>query len=147
MAHRGKTVVDDETAKILNDIGQLLAEDVEYPLDNTLLYARLDRNMVAPSIYKNLGNHILYRAPDLDRLGDALLDLWEAQTQKPRWAEIEYLIKDGRFTADFAYPSEIDPKEDNFVRRDRIVVKYFGEKPVMYPQFDGTVKVVPPYVP
>lgn len=62
--------------------------DREYPLDGTFLYARLAPNMVAPSIFKNLENHILYRSPDLDRLGDALLDLWGAQEARHRWAEM-----------------------------------------------------------
>ena len=56
-------------------IGQLLAGDEEHPLDGILLHARVQRNSVGPSIFKGRGDHILYRDPDLDRLGDALLDL------------------------------------------------------------------------
>ncbi|WP_298669213.1 hypothetical protein [uncultured Sphingomonas sp.] len=127
---------NDATQRLLVEIGQLLANDTEYPLDGTLLYAELDHAMVAPSIFKNLGNHVLYRRPDLDTLGDALLDLWEAQDSKPRWVEIEYLIENGRFTATYTYPDEIDPNEnenDMFARTKRIVRKYFGDKPIVYP--------------
>ena len=123
---------DDETDRLLNEIGQLLAEDTDYPLDGTLLYAELDRNFVAPSIFKDLGDHVLYRPPDLDVIGDALLELWEAQTSQRRWAEIEYVMRGGKFTATFAYPEEIDPKERSFDRRDRIVAKHFGTKPIVY---------------
>ena len=129
---------NDETERLLVEIGHLLAEDVEYPLDNTLLYAKLDHAMVAPSIFKHLGNQILYRRPDLDTLGSALLELWETQDSKPRWAEIEYLVRDGRFDVTYTYPDEIDPKEnedDMFARRTRIVRKYFGDKPIVYPPF------------
>lgn len=127
---------DDKADELLNRIGELLAEDAEYPREDTLLIAQLDRAYVAPSIFKNLGNSVLYRAPDLDRLGDALLDLWYEQKGEDRWEEIEYFVKDGRFDAAFVYPDEIDPDEDPFERRDRVVAKYFGEKPIVYPDPD-----------
>jgi hypothetical protein len=125
-------VANTETERLLNEIGQLLAEDRAYPLDGTLLYAELDRNMVAPSIFKELGNQILYRWPDLDRLGDALLDLWEAQDGKDRWAEIEYLVRDGRFHVTYTYPDDISA-DDRMDWRDRVVRKHFGDKPIVYP--------------
>ena len=124
---------NDETERLLNEIGQLLAEDTHYPLDGTLLHAELDRMFVAPSIFKDLGDHILYREPDLDRLGDALLDLWEAQESDKRWAEIEYVIRDDTFHASFIYPEEIDPEEEPFDRLDRIVARHFGKKKIVYP--------------
>lgn len=127
---------NDKTGELLNLIGQLLAEDVEFSNEDTLLYARLARAHVAPSIFKNLENHILYRDPDLDRLGDALLALWYQQEGEERWAEIEYIVRDGRFDATFIYPDEIDPEEDTFDRRDRVVAKYFGNKPMVYPDPD-----------
>lgn len=123
----------NETEGLLDKIGGLLAEDTEFPLDETLLYARLARNMVAPSIFKDRGNHVLYRNPDLDRLGDALLDLWEAEAPDNRWAEIEYVIRDGKFDVAFTYPEEIDPEEEPLDRRRRIVARYFGDKPIVYP--------------
>lgn len=126
-------MADDETDRLLNEIGQMLAQDREYPLDGTLLYAELDRNMVGPSIFKELGNQILYRRPDLDHLGDALLDLWEAQDTDDRWAEIEYLVRDGKFDVTYTYPDEIDPEEDSMERRDRVVRRHFGNKPIVYP--------------
>lgn len=126
-------MASDETERLLNEIGQLLAEDTEFPLDGTLLYAELDRNMVAPSIFKDRGNYVLYRWPDLDRLGDALLDLWEAEEPGKRWAEIEYLIRGGKFEASFTYPEAIDSEEDSFVRRARIVKRHFGDKPIVNP--------------
>ena len=124
---------NSETEQLLNEIGQLLAEDTAYPLDGTLLHAELDRNYVAPSIFKDLGDHILYRTPDLDTLGDALLDLWEAQDSKLRWREIEYVVRGDQFEAQFTYPDAIDPEDDPLERRRRIVKKHFGDKPIVYP--------------
>ena len=123
----------NEFEQRLNEIGQLLAEDTEYPLDGTLLYAIVDRTMVGPSIFKDRGSHILYRWPDLNRLSRALLDLWNVERPDKPWAEIEYVIRNGRFDVSFTYPEELDPNEDPGDRRDRIVKKHFGEKPIIYP--------------
>lgn len=128
-------MANDETDRLLGEIGQLLAEDTAYPLDGTLLYAEVDSNYVAPSIFKNRGNNIVYRRPDLDRLGDALLDLWETEGPNNRWAEIEYLITGDRFDVVYTYADEIDPNEESLDRRERIVKQYFGDKPIIYPPF------------
>ena len=125
--------MSNESVPLINGIGDLLAEDGDYPLDSTLLYAEVDEGYVAPSIYKDLGNHILYREPDLDRLGDALLDLWEAQSFDDRWAAIEYVVREGRFEATYIYPDAIDPEELLHDRVQRVVRRYFGEKPIIYP--------------
>lgn len=126
-------MTSDRIESLLNEIGQLLAEDSEYPLDGTLLYAELDHNYVRPSIFKDRGHDVLYREPDLDRLGGALLDLWNATDPTNRWTEIEYLVRDGKFHVSFTYAEEIDPDEEPLDRRARIVAQNFGSKPIVYP--------------
>jgi len=125
-------VQNDETEQLLNEIGQLLSEDVAYRRHNTLLHAELDVNYVAPSIFTDLGDHIVNRDADR-RLDYALLDLWGAQDSDKRWREIEYLLRGDKFEVNFTYPEEVDPEEDSLDRRDRIVERYFGKKPIDYP--------------
>lgn len=138
-------MANDETDRLLAEIGQLLAEDTAYPLDGTLLYARVALNMAAPSIFKNRGNNILYRSPDLNRLGEALRDLWEAEEPDHRWAEIEYLVRGNTFEVAYSYADAIDPEEDTFIRRDRIVRRHFGDKPIVYPPFPPDDDGAPTY--
>lgn len=126
-------MASNEAEQLLQEIGQLLAEDKYYPLDGTLLYARLDHNMVDWSIFKERGNHVLYRWPKPARLAYALLELWEVEKPKDRWAEIEYVIRNGRFDATYTYPDDIDAEEDPFEQRDRVVARHFGKKPIVYP--------------
>jgi hypothetical protein len=130
---RREAVANDETERLLNEIGRLLTEDRDYPFEPTLLYAQLDRNMVGESIFKELGNQILYRRPVIKDLPYALLDLWEAQAGDDRWMELEYLRRDGSFEVAYVYPDEIDPEEDVLERRARAVGRHFGEKPIVYP--------------
>lgn len=124
---------NDRFEQMLREIGQILAEDNEHPLAGTLLFAEVDKSFVAPSIYKDLGDQVLYRESNLDKLGDALLALWEAEEPDKRWVGIEYVIRDGGFEVTFTYGHEIDPKEDRWDRRDRAIARYFGDKPVVYP--------------
>ncbi len=126
-------MASDEAESLLNEIGRLLAEDSEYPFEPTLLYAQLDHNMIGESIFKELGNQILYRWPVVERLPYALLDLWEMQEGDERWMEMEYLIRDGRFEVAYIYPDAIDPNEDVIERRERSILRHFGEKPIIYP--------------
>ncbi|MCP1469327.1 hypothetical protein J3E64_001002 [Sphingobium sp. OAS761] len=126
-------VATDDPEELLNEIGRLLAEDREYPSEPTLLYAQLDHNMIGESIFKELGNQVLYRWPVNERLPYALLDLWELQEGKNRWMELEYLVRDGRFEVAYIYPDAIDPNEDVVERRARSVRQHFGEKPIIYP--------------
>lgn len=125
-------MANDEAERLLNEIGRLLTEDRDYPLEPTLLYAQLDRNVVGESIFKELDNQILFRWPVIDGLPNALLDLWEAQ-EGYRWAEMEYLLRDGKFEVAYIYPDEIDPEEDVVERRARAVRRHFDEKPIVYP--------------
>lgn len=94
---------NDEARQILNEIGNLLAKDEDYPSENTLLYAQLDYNAVSESIFKELGNQILYRDPVNEHLPDVLLDLWEIPESDKRWAEMEYVYRDGQFQVTYIY--------------------------------------------
>lgn len=138
-------MANDETDRLLGQIGQVLAYDTAYPLDGTLLYARVRSTMVAPSIFKNRGNNIVYRDPDLNRLCGALLDLWYAEEPNNRWAEIEYLVQGDTFEVAYTYANEIDPHEDTFDRRDRIVKRHFGDKPIVYPSSSFEDDGIPSY--
>lgn len=136
----------DESERLLNDIAILLLESADQPMNDMLLIAKLDYGYVSPSVFADRGNVILYSVPEFDRLCTLLLDLWEVQQTEPRWAEMEYLIHDGRFHVTYTYPDEIDP--DEFMSLDRraaIVERYFGPKPVRYPppptmQEDGSYR-------
>lgn len=126
-------MAESESEILLNEIGCLLMEDADYPWEPTLLYAQVDQDMIGQSIFKDLGSELLYRHPVNKRLPDALLDLWEAQDGKNRWSELEYLLCDGRFEVAYFYPDEIDPEEDVIERRERALLRHFGEKPIAYP--------------
>lgn len=125
-------VMEDRLAPILNDIATLLAKDEECPLDRTLLYADVEPAVVGLAIFKDMGDHILYRRPRRDGLGDLLEELWEEFPSDKRWVDIEYFIRDGKFDVVFVYPEEMNGKAGSD-RREEVLHKYYGDKPVVYP--------------
>jgi hypothetical protein len=122
----------DRTEKLLDEIGNVLAIDITYPLEGTFLYAEVQSQVTAASIFKDLGDHLLFRWP-MNELHDILLDLWESEPSGRRWAAMEYRIDGDKFTASFTYPEELDPAESNSDRRERILQRRYGNKRIVYP--------------
>jgi hypothetical protein len=136
-------VLSDGADDLLARIVGVLATDEEYPLDGTLLHAELADGMIGPSIFKDRGADVLYRWESLRALCDVLQDLWYTQDPQQRWAEIELFVRDGSFHVTYTYPEEIDPEEDPLDRRERIVKRHFGDKPIIYPPLPDNGE--PPY--
>lgn len=135
----------DETERLLIHFGELLATDTQYPIDGTLLYARLHTQFCAPSIFKDRGNFILYRQdPDLDVICPPLYALWGEMDPGKRWTAMEYVVRDGRFTVTYNF-DEIDEEQDMLQHRDRVVARNFGTKPIVYPDLPADMQ--PGYVP
>lgn len=126
----------DETERLLIKIGQMLAEDTQYPLNRTLLHADVDPGMIGPSIFKDAGNHVVYRRLDLERWSDVLLDLWYAQDGPARWSEMEYFIRNGQFDVRYFYSDDPQLPEGFVEKRDDLIRRYYGGKPVLYPPWD-----------
>lgn len=126
----------NDTERLLIQIGQMLAEDTAYSLDHTLLHADVDPEMIGASIFKDAGDHVVYRHLDMERWSDVLLDLWYAQDGPARWSEIEYFIRDGRFDVRYFYPDDPQRLEGFVEKRDDLIRRYYGEKPVLYPPWD-----------
>lgn len=135
-ARGGYILANQETERLLGRIGQMLAADPFYPIENTLLQAGVDPEMISPSIYKDGGDYVMYRRPDLDRWSDVLLELWHAQEGPARWSEIEYFFRDGRFEVAYVYPDDPGRSEDMMERREQALRRYYGDKPVRYPPWE-----------
>jgi hypothetical protein len=125
-------MANDEFARLLHRVGQTVLALNPAPEAPILLYAELDTNMVSKVLLVDRGADVLAIFPNDDDFTYLLLDLWGEQPAGKRWSEIEYLIRDGRFTTTFTYPEELDPEDDKLDRRERIIEKHFGRKPLVY---------------
>ena len=125
---------DDSSARFLKKNGELLMQSAEASSD-MLMYARAATGMVGISIFKDIGNHVSYQ-DDLGILADTVLDFWQGQLPGNQWDEMEYIIRNGKFEANFIYSDQIDPEDDILDRRDRAVARVFGRKKIVYSSWD-----------
>ncbi|MGI4879006.1 MAG: hypothetical protein ACRYG4_16130 [Janthinobacterium lividum] len=123
---------NSKSEQLLNEIGILLARDIKYALDRTLLYAEVASGTVESSIFKDIGNTIVYRRSDIN-LWDCLLALWNEQQSNPPWVAIEYFIRGDRFEVMYTYADDPDWSDD-FDYREKVVARYLGDKPIIYPK-------------
>ncbi len=132
--------------RLLNEIGQLLAEDAHYPLDGTFSTLSWTRHFVAPSICKDVGDHVsLYREPRPRSARRCTpRSLGRPEMLRKRWRTSWYVIHDGSFHINVYLPRQIDPQEERWDRRDRAVARHFGNKPIvsshLMPDDRGTVR-------
>lgn len=122
---------------LIEQIGQLIADLLpENNANEVFMYALVGDMWQETAIFHDLGNQVVFHFPSLE-LSEAIQELWELEEPEKKWSMLYYTISAGKFTADFLYPDDIDPEEDSFERRQRIVAERYGEKPVDYSEPRG----------
>lgn len=125
-------MADSTTGSILAEIGQLIVDSLgDYDPEGAFMYAEAGDMWQAPSIFKDLGNQVLYRNPTSE-LCDAIQRLWELAEPDKKWRALYYTMGNGSFDAQFKYPDELDLTESEFERSERALIERYGEKPVDY---------------
>lgn len=120
-----------EIGPLFEEIGQLVARDVRDDPEGAFLYAECGDGWIAPSVFANAGDHLIYRSAS-DALCDKLTEAWEAEEPDKRWATLRYEISNGRFTVALQYPDDLDPEESTSDRRQRVLKEQFGDLEVDY---------------
>jgi hypothetical protein len=117
----------------LERLGQLIAEVLrDGDAEGTFMYAEAGDQWVEVGIFKDMGEQVTYRHAS-DELEIAILDLWEAETDiDKKWSVLHYTISNGKFSAEFQYPNDLDSDESSYERRPRALAARFGDKPVDY---------------
>jgi hypothetical protein len=122
---------NEDVGEFLNLIGNVLAQDKDYPLDGTFLYVEAASGSADMSIFKDIGDNLVCRWPMKD-LFPAILDLWDAAPADKKWSALQYRIEGGRFEASFTYDLR-DPEETTLDRRERVLQQRYGNKRIDYP--------------
>ena len=120
-----------ETGPIYEEIGRLVARDLREDPEGAFLYAEGGRGWIEAAIFKNMGDHLIYRNAS-DELFDKLGEAWEAEEPDKRWAALRYTIANGRFSVAMQYPDELDEDEGPSDRRPRVLKEQFGDLKVDY---------------
>ena len=93
------------------------------------LYAEAEPGVMGLGVYQDRADDILYVYCDTG-LVDLLFAAWKAESAEKRWSAMEFLLKDGRFSASFSYEKF---KEFDGEREYRAFRRHFGDKPIFYP--------------
>ena len=115
----------------LEEIGQLLAIDVQADPEGTVLYCEFGDGWLEPSIFKDFGDHVVWRAGSY-ALHERLTGLWEAEEPAKRWTTMLYEIRDGRFDVKFGYDEFTEKTVENVDRREILIQQRYGDKPINY---------------
>lgn len=137
----------DIMGPLMNDIGGKLAEIVGGDPNDVFLYVEIGDRWIGYSIFKDEGNVVRYYDDNDSGLYDLLWDAWYAEPseeKKMRWSVMEYDVKDGKFSAFYRYPDEVDVEvfDVNSDRRETALKARYGDKPVIYPPIpEGTFEL------
>jgi hypothetical protein len=121
--------MSEDVSPILSDIGFLVAEDVRANPDGAFMYAEVEEGCVGSSIFKDIGDRVVYRETSSE-LMDRIRDLWEAAPKDKKWNALFYTITGKQFDARFQYDEGWDPKEHEVDRRPRVLKAKYGDKPI-----------------
>lgn len=85
------------------------------------------------SIYRDIEDRVIYYQPN-KRFFEVLTDEWEAAPAHDKWGTLLFEVVGDDFNLMLQSPSELDPTDLTFDRRERILKERYGEKPIEYPK-------------
>lgn len=130
-------MTDEEYSSAVNSIGLYLLLGQPQGAQASLLHAQLDENCIGYVVFDDLGTDVLCRLSSQDFPFEAILDLYQGQSNNHRWSEFEYFLSGADFKIKFLYADEVGVDRDSFEVREEMLPRYFGNKPVRYPPFPG----------
>ena len=129
----------EKLGPLLGDIGNEIASIVGGDPDGAYLYAEAGDGWVFASVFKDEGEAVRYFSPSSD-LTDLILEAWESEEPKKRWAVMEYEVNGINFDTHFKFPEEIDPRKHASERRPGALEARYGDKPIIYPPMPLEIK-------
>lgn len=137
------TEQEEKVGEILTDLGQHIAEITGRDPDGSFLYAEVDEGAYEVAIFSDEGDKVVYYGPD-DELFDEIISLWNTALDNEKWSVLTYDVKGDQFDSLFIYADQLDPEEEDYERRDRLVRARYGDKPVIYPDLGpNAVRLAP----
>lgn len=122
-------------ARLYQRMAEIMVEALEIE-GKILCLAEAGQAWASVAVFSSDSRAVQYHEIDTedeeDFLSELVMQAWEAEPLRNRWSVMELVVEDGQFDAEFTFPDEIDAGEDEFERRDRIVRKHFGDKPIKY---------------
>jgi hypothetical protein len=123
----------DTFGPLLNEIGEALADLANGDPNGIFFYVEIGEGWIQPSLYKEEADVVRWLDCDTGPLLDLIEQAWRAEPKERRWSVMEYSIADGKFSAAFKYPEEVDVESFDEDRREKVLVARYGDKQIFYP--------------
>jgi len=116
-----------DKGEILEEIGRLVDDQLGGNSENSFLYAEIAKNLGSAYILEEDEGRMIFHVADMEIFWAAMA-LWELEPKRRRWQVMRYSMADGKFTAEFDYPEDLDQEEFSGDRAMRVLREYAGNR-------------------
>lgn len=125
-----------DEARLLETIAIKLAEVGEDETSDVLFYAEAGAAWAGGSIFVSDGERIHWVDAGEENPLDLVMQLWTNAPQDKKWRGMTMIVSGDKFRVEFDYGENWSPDEDESDRREPIILRFFGNKPICYPLLD-----------
>lgn len=112
------------------ELAQLIADSLRQDPNGSLMYAEVEEGSVASTIFKDVGNSILYRECSFELI-EKIYDIWDETDAHEKWRGIKYIIAAGKFSVEMIF--DLGDDEDGYIDRSRkIAMERFANLEIDY---------------
>ncbi len=127
----------DDDARLIGSIADAVAYAGVRRGGDALLYAEAGPGWVGGSLFIDHPSEIEWVNPEHYHIGDLVLRLWTSPPDAKRWRALTMIVGEKVFRTEFDYGEGWSDEQDESDRREPIVRRFFGDKPIVYSALDG----------
>lgn len=124
-----------ELGDTLRDIAALVSDIANEHGTRALLYMEAGLGWVGGSLFVERKEYVDWVSPR--QISEPVRRLWGALPADEKWRGMILFVSDGQFKAEFDYGEGWNEEENEGDRREPIVRRFFGDKPIHYPPLEG----------
>ena len=103
---------------------------------DALLYAEAGPGWVRGSLFIDYPEFIEWVNPAAHHISELVLRLWTAAADAKKWRALTMIVGQEIYRTELDYGEDWSDEQDEGDRREPIVSRFFGNKPVDYPMLD-----------
>jgi hypothetical protein len=127
----------EDDARLIGSIADAIAYLGVRRSGDSLLYAEAGENWVGGSLFINHAVVIEWLSLSDYHIDDLVLRLWMSAPDTKKWRALIMVVGENLFRTEFDYGEGWSEDHNEGDRREAIVRRFFGSKPIAYPRLDG----------
>ena len=126
----------NDDARMIGAIADAVAYVGNQRGGDALLYAEAGPGWVRGSLFIDYPELIEWVNPAAHHISELVLRLWTAAPDAKKWRALTMIVGEQIYQTESDYGEGWTDEEDESDRREPIVLRFFGDKPVFYPTLD-----------